>query len=73
MKYPSTQSPKKARHKVQKKKKVVYRVKNWNEYNESLVRRGSLDFWVEQGIIKKWNVRVVRHIPKKRGKPISNG
>ena len=44
-------------------KKKQYKVRNWHEYNESLVRRGSLDFWVEQGIIKSWTVKI---IPNKR-------
>lgn len=36
---------------IQKKSvKKHYKVRNWKEYNESLVNRGSLEFWIEQGI-----------------------
>jgi hypothetical protein len=46
-----------------KTKKTTYRVRNWKEYNASLVRRGSLTVWVEEGIAKQWENHV------KRGKP----
>lgn len=36
------------------KKKTTYRVTNWKEYNASLVKRGSLDVWVDENIIAEW-------------------
>lgn len=44
------------RRKTHKKK---YKVRNWKEYNESLVRRGSLEFWIEKGLIKSWKVEII--------------
>lgn len=50
-----------------KNPKKKYKVRNWHEYNESLVRRGSLDFWVEQGIIDHWEVKIIPPARRKRG------
>ena len=38
-------------------KKAVYRIRNWREYNQALVRRGSLAVWVDQGSLDAWNYR----------------
>jgi hypothetical protein len=35
-------------------KKPVYRVRNWKQYNDALVRRGSLTLWVEQATLQAW-------------------
>jgi hypothetical protein len=35
-------------------KKVVYRVRNWKQYNEALVRRGSLTLWVDPAALEVW-------------------
>src|SRR5438270_3524897 len=34
--------------------KPPYRIRNWNEYNDALVRRGSLTLWVDQGTLQGW-------------------
>jgi hypothetical protein len=34
--------------------KKTYQVRNWREYNKSLVSRGSLTFWLSEEIIKEW-------------------
>jgi len=36
------------------KKRDKYRTRNWKEYNQSLVNRGSLTFWFEESAIQKW-------------------
>jgi len=36
------------------KKKDKYRVRNWKEYNRSLVNRGSITFWFDEDAIEKW-------------------
>jgi IS5 family transposase len=36
-------------------KKSVYRVRNWREYNQALVRRGSLTIWVDEQALAAWN------------------
>jgi len=37
--------------------KAVYRVRNWKQYNEALVRRGSLTLWVDQAALEAWRYR----------------
>src|SRR5262245_12288076 len=34
--------------------KPVYRIRNWSQYNDALVRRGSLTLWVEQATLRAW-------------------
>jgi DDE family transposase len=34
--------------------KSAYRIRNWKQYNDSLVRRGSLTLWVEQETLQAW-------------------
>ena len=31
-----------------------YKVKNWKEYNESLVQRGDITLWLEEDVISRW-------------------
>lgn len=35
--------------------KSVYRVRNWKDYNESLVQRGSLSFWIDEETVSNWH------------------
>ncbi len=39
---------------MESKKKDKYLTHNWKEYNRSLVNRGSLTFWFEEGVMEKW-------------------
>jgi len=39
---------------VQETGKKSYRVTNWREYNESLVRRGDVTFWFSEDVIARW-------------------
>lgn len=34
--------------------KKAYRVRNWKDYNKSLVQRGSLTFWFSEDLIQGW-------------------
>lgn len=36
------------------KKKDKYRIRNWRQYNQSLVNRGSITFWFDEAAIAKW-------------------
>ena len=36
------------------KAKARYQVKNWSEYNESLVRRGDVTLWFDASVIEAW-------------------
>ena len=35
-------------------KKKRYRIRNWQQYNKSLVKRGSLTLWFDKESVKKW-------------------
>ncbi|QDV39730.1 IS5 family transposase [Tautonia plasticadhaerens] len=37
--------------------KAVYRIRNWREYNQALVNRGSLTVWVDQEALDAWLYR----------------
>lgn len=39
---------------ISPKKKDKYRIRNWREYNQSLVNRGSITFWFDENAIQKW-------------------
>lgn len=39
---------------MESKQKDKYLTRNWKEYNRSLVNRGSLTFWFEEGVMEKW-------------------
>src|SRR5262245_30230654 len=34
--------------------KKAYRVRNWKDYNEALVKRGSLTFWLDEKCLNQW-------------------
>lgn len=34
--------------------KTTYRITNWSQYNESLVRRGDVTFWFDEAVIAAW-------------------
>jgi len=51
---------------VKQKKNAKYHLRNWTEYNESLVNRGSLTFWFSEDVITAWNNQARSG---KRGRP----
>ena len=36
------------------KKKAKYQIRNWSDYNRSLVNRGSLTFWIAEDLLANW-------------------
>jgi Transposase DDE domain len=34
--------------------KAKYRIRNWSQYNKSLIQRGSLTVWLSEDAVKKW-------------------
>lgn len=73
-KNPAHKLSKRIPHKEEKRKskKKQYKVRNWHAYNESLVKRGSLDFWIEKGWIKSYKITIVEDGKEKiikRGRP----
>lgn len=47
-------------------KKITYRVRNWKQYNRSLVNRGNLTIWFSEDAIKSWYQKPQKN--KKRGR-----
>ncbi len=43
-----------ARSASKKTSKATYRIRNWKQYNDALVRRGSLTLWVDQDTLRAW-------------------
>ena len=39
---------------AEKKAKDKYQLTNWSDYNQSLVKRGSLTLWIDEPIIEQW-------------------
>ena len=43
-----------------------YKTTNWKQYNESLINRGSLTFWIDESAIDQWRSEAKK---SKRGRP----
>jgi len=49
--------PYKLRNNLQHKfKKVNYKITNWLEYNDVLIKRSDVTVWLSPGIIKAWHI-----------------
>lgn len=35
--------------------KASYRIRNWSEYNQSLVKRGSITLWIDDEVLANWH------------------
>lgn len=35
--------------------KIANRTNNWKEYNQALIKRGSLTFWIDEEAINAWS------------------
>lgn len=49
-----------------KNTKRIYRLRNWKQYNNALVKRGSLTLWLSDDLIADW---INQHKSGKRGRP----
>ena len=47
-------------------KKRTYRIKNWSEYNKSLIQRGDITLWCSDDAIESW----ILPNQGKRGRPL---
>ena len=45
--------------------KSKHRIRNWKDYNRSLVQRGSITVWLSEDALEKWNATPTG----KRGRP----
>lgn len=52
-----------------KKEKKHYKVRNWREYNQALVDRGKITFWITEEALNAWYEQEKNLKKKKRGKP----
>ena len=51
-----------------KKKKIIYKIKNWKDYNRALINRGNITIWFSEDALKNW------YAPKgngERGRPLT--
>jgi hypothetical protein len=51
------------KQKTHSQKKDKYRLRNWSEYNRSLINRGSITFWLDEKAIEKWYSTECSHKP----------
>jgi IS5 family transposase len=51
---------------AKKRTKRQYRLRNWSEYNKTLVQRGSLSVWISEDVLSAWHNQTRTG---KRGKP----
>jgi len=49
------------------KEKITYRVRNWKDYNRSLINRGNLTIWFSEDATKSWYQKPNKH--RARGRP----
>lgn len=47
-------------------KKITYRVRNWKDYDRSLINRGNLTLWFSEDVVKSWYQKPLKR--KKRGR-----
>lgn len=55
-----------SRRPAKKSKKKTYKIRNWKEYNESLVQRGNIFLWISQDAREHW---YNKNTTGKRGRP----
>src|SRR3989344_4817442 len=58
--------PRKQHKKVKPKSEKQYKVRNWKEYNQALVDRGKVTFWITEKALEAWEEQ---QKTGKRGKP----
>ncbi|WP_335921072.1 transposase, partial [Shewanella algae] len=47
--------------------KPRYKTTNWKQYNQALINRGSLTFWIDEEAIATWKATTE---PSKKGRPL---
>jgi Transposase DDE domain len=48
---------------------MKYHVRNWSQYNKSLIQRGSITLWISEDVIKHWYER--KENTGERGRPLT--
>lgn len=57
----------KKNHKPKTKNKPSYRLRNWSQYNQALVERGSLTVWFDEDVLDQWYYQG----PRQRGAQVT--
>jgi len=52
---------------MKQQKSTRNRARNWREYNQALVKRGSLSIWVEEETLAHWRDQPSQESPRRRG------
>ncbi|OOE96251.1 transposase, partial [Salinivibrio sp. IB643] len=52
--------------------KAKYKISNWKQYNQALVNRGSITFWVDDAAIQGWHCKK-HHGKRGRGFTFTDG
>lgn len=58
---------------MKKKQKAKYRIRNWKEYNAGLVRRGSVEVWIDEAVLARWQAEVKEQAGRGRPQVYSDG
>lgn len=58
---------------MRKTQKTQYRIRNWREYNAALVKRGSLEVWIDEEVLAKWQAEVKEEAGRGRPRVYSDG
>lgn len=52
--------------------KAKYKIRNWKQYNQALINRGSITFWIDDTAVKSWHCNE-HHGKRGRGFTFTNG
>ncbi|TOY93627.1 transposase [Vibrio fluvialis] len=52
--------------------KTKYKISNWKQYNQALINRGSVTFWVDEAAIQSWHCKE-HHGKRGRGFTFTDG
>jgi len=52
--------------------KAKYKISNWKQYNQALINRGSITFWVDDTAIQTWHCKE-HHGKRGRGFTFTDG
>jgi Transposase DDE domain len=58
---------------MRKRQKTQYRIRNWKEYNAALVKRGSLEVWVNEEVLARWKAECKAEAGRGRPQEYSDG
>lgn len=69
----STKARRQAKRSAQSTRQAKYRLRNWAEYNKSLVKRGEITLWIDDDVISTWKATPTGPRPRGGQKQYSDG